>query len=157
MANDPTRQVQDATHPSGHPNKTPVNELNPIFGRPAELIITQDSIEQASVVQSQKHPRETVQSPLLNEPQLMDRLGEVVDGSGTERYKSKADDWTQTKGAGLTADTSAVDTGAEYTHGSGAGSSAITPVVPVVLPTQEQADAIAAQAAAEMAERRQDA
>ena len=146
MANDPTRQVQDAFHPSGHPNKTPVNAENPIFGRPAELVITQDSIEQAAVVQSEKHPRETVQSPLINED--IEHTG-----SGSERY-GKADDWTRTVGAGLTADTSSADTGAEYTHGSGSDSSKVTPVVPVELPTQEQADAIAAQAAAEIAQRK---
>jgi hypothetical protein len=151
MANDPTRQVQDAFHPGGHPNKTPVNELNPIFGRPADPVITQDSIEQASVVQSEKHPRETVQSPLLNEA-VMARAEES--GSGTDRTQTNASFWTQTKGQGLTSDTSSMLTGAEYRHGSGAGSSKITPVVPVDLPTQEEAERIKATAAAEWEQRR---
>ena len=55
------------THPSGHPNKTAVNESNPIFGRPADVIPAEPSIEQAAIVQSEEHPRETVISPLINE------------------------------------------------------------------------------------------
>jgi hypothetical protein len=58
--------VHVGTHPSGHPNKTAVNAENPIFGRPADPIPAV-SIQQAAVVQSEKHPRETVQSPLINE------------------------------------------------------------------------------------------
>lgn len=58
--------VHAATHPSGHPNKTAVNEENPIFGRPADPI-PEVSLQQAAVVQSEKTPRETVQSPLINE------------------------------------------------------------------------------------------
>lgn len=141
MANDPTRQVHSATHPSGHPNKTPVNAENPIFARPADPVPAEASIEQTAVVQSAKHPRETVQSPLINE--------EVASPA------ANADDWTKTKGEGITSDTSSADSGAEYRHSSGAGSSKITPVEVVALPTQEQADAIVAEADAEMAERRQ--
>lgn len=62
--NDPKTHVD--THPSGHPNKTAVNAENPIFGRPADPV-HEVSIQQAAVVQSEKHPRETVQSPLINE------------------------------------------------------------------------------------------
>ena len=60
-------KVHAATHPSGHANKTAVNESNPIFGRPADVIPTEPSIEQAAIVQSEKHHRETVVSPLINE------------------------------------------------------------------------------------------
>ena len=60
-------KVHVAAHPSGHANKTAVNESNPIFGRPADVIPTEPSIEQAAIVQSEKHPRETVVSPLINE------------------------------------------------------------------------------------------
>lgn len=60
------RNVHADTHPSGHPNRTAVNAENPIFGRPADPIPAV-SFQQAAVVQSEKHPRETVQSPLLSE------------------------------------------------------------------------------------------
>lgn len=62
--NDPSVHV--ATHPTGEPNRTAVNAENPIFGRPADPI-PEVSIQQAAVVQSEKNPRETVQSPLINE------------------------------------------------------------------------------------------
>ena len=64
MANDPTRQVHSATHPSGHLNKTPVNAENPIFARPADPT-PPVSIGQASLAQSD--PKETVVSPLIND------------------------------------------------------------------------------------------
>ena len=59
--------VHVATHPSGHPNKTAVNPENPIFGRPADPVVTEVSVEQAAIVQSDKAGRETVVSPLINE------------------------------------------------------------------------------------------
>lgn len=180
--------VHVATHPTGEPNRTAVNADNPIFGRPADPI-PEVSLQQAAVVQSEKNPRETVQSPLINEEvaspvpvsvepvventeTLPEQSAEEVTavqedgqaavqaedaGSDSERNGSKADDWTQTIGAGLTADTSSAETGAEYKHSSGEGSSKITPVVPVGLPTQEEAEAVVAQAAAEEDERKKQA
>lgn len=148
------------THPSGHPNKTAVNADNPIFGRPADLI-PEVSIQQAAVVQSEKNPRETVQSPLINEavagavlPSAEDLDAVAAETAVKEATGSKADDWTKTKGAGLTSDTSSADSGAEYTHSSGENSSKITGVGPVVLPTQEEADAVVAAAKAEDGERK---
>jgi hypothetical protein len=146
MANDPTRQVHTATHPSGHPNKTPVNEQNPIFGRPVDAVITQVSPMQKRINDGEMTGSDT---------RFIDRLGDEAAGSGTERYKSNADDWTQTKGAGITADTSAVGTDAEHDLGGHASnSSSITPVKVVGLPTQEQAQAVKEEAAQERAERR---
>jgi hypothetical protein len=161
MANDPTRQVHSAKHPSGHPNKTPVNAENPIFHNQPNTVAPLVSVEQAGVVQSDKHHRETVQSPLINEgvespvgTRFVDRLGNEAAGSGAERYKTNADDWTQTKGAGLTSDTSTL-AGQEYRHGSGGShSSSVTPVVAVPVPTQAEADAAVAKAAAEETERK---
>lgn len=113
------------THPSGHPNKTAVNENNPIFGRPADVI-------PAEISPTQKR---------------------INDGESLEKVEAKpvrADAWTETKGEGLTADTSAADTGAEYEHsGGGSNSSSITPLVPVPLPTQEEAEAVKEQAVEE--------
>lgn len=151
--NDPN--VHAATHPCGHPNKTAVNAENPIFGRPVDPI-PEVSIQQAAVVQSEKNPRETVQSPLINEavaspalPSAEDLDAVAAETAVKEATGSKADDWTQTKGAGLTDDTSSAKSGAEYTHSSGGDSSKITPTIPVVVPTQEEADAVVAQAKAE--------
>lgn len=62
--------VHVGTHHSGHPNKTAVNPDNPIFGRPADPVVTEVSVEQAAIVQSDKNARETVVSPLINEEQL---------------------------------------------------------------------------------------
>jgi hypothetical protein len=67
--NDPNVHV--GTHPTGEPNRTAVNTENPIFGRPVDSI-PEVSIEQAAVVQSEKNPRETVVSPLINEPEPID-------------------------------------------------------------------------------------
>lgn len=55
-----------------------------------------------------------------------------------------ADDWTKTKGEGLTSDTSSIESGSEYRHGQKSGDirSSITPTAKVVLPTQEEADAV---------------
>jgi hypothetical protein len=75
------------------------------------------------------------------------------DGSGSEKYPS-AVDWTKTRGAGVTDDTSSLESGTEYRHSSGLGSSKITGLTPVGLPTQEQTDAVVAQAEAEREARR---
>ena len=94
MSNDPTRQVTSATHPSGHPNKTPVNAENPIFGPSADPVVVDESIEQAGIAQSDKHQRETVQSPLINENMAgpADPVVEVVDaGTGQEAAGKEGD------------------------------------------------------------------
>lgn len=155
MSSDPNVQV--ATHPSGHPNKTAVNELNPIFGRPADPNPeTLDvSIGQAAIVQGAKTPGPTVVSPLINED--MESPVEYRNPTAPAEFSADAPatDWAHTEGAGLTDDTSSAGSGVEYRHHSGgSNSSAITPVVVVDLPTQEQTDAIVAEAAAEMEARK---
>lgn len=164
------RNVHADIHPTGQPNRTAVNADNPIFGRPADPI-PEVSMQQAAIVQSEKTPRETVQSPLINEAVASSMLPSAGDLDAVAADPSlilpdallahanslKADDWTQTNGAGLTDDTTSAETGAEYTHSSGLDSSKITGVEPVALPTQEEADAAVAQAQAEQAERKEQA
>lgn len=76
------------THPSGHPNRTAVNADNPIFGRPADPI-PEVSFQQAAVVQSEKHPRETVQSPLLSED-VAEGIASVIGVNPNEAVASPA-------------------------------------------------------------------
>lgn len=93
--------VHFATHPSGHPNKTAVNADNPIFGRPADPVPAV-SLGQAALVQSAKHPRETVVSPLTSDLEGDQTFNPLAKSSGID---ADAGDWTKTEGAGLTDNT----------------------------------------------------
>ena len=53
-------------HPTGQPNRTPVNASNPIFGIPADPV-PEVSIGQAAIAQNAVDPGPTVISPLVNE------------------------------------------------------------------------------------------
>ena len=53
-------------HPTGQPNRTPVNASNPIFGIPADPV-PDVSIGQAAIAQNAVDPGPTVISPLINE------------------------------------------------------------------------------------------
>lgn len=101
------RNVHADTHPSGHPNKTAVNAENPIFGRPADPIPAV-SFQQAAVVQSEKHPRETVQSPLLSEVDaLPDPVSEEPVVENTEELpEQSAEEVAAVQRAELTQDSS---------------------------------------------------
>jgi len=74
---------------------------NPIFSRADDPQPTHVSLGQASAVQSAKHPRETVVSPLTS-----DLAAPFEKSSGIDHTEAHA--WTESQGAGLTDNTSAV-------------------------------------------------
>jgi hypothetical protein len=79
---------------------------NPVFSRADDILPTHVSLGQAASVQSAKNPRETVVSPLTS-----DLAAPFLKHSGVEGEEATA--WTETKGAGVTDDTTPLQTPAQ--------------------------------------------